>query len=354
MTTTIKSANGHRLRLAIHAAGLLYVAGVAALLLANHFLRQTSPFVALAGTFNVYLFAAALPLALGLILLRTRTAVATLILLAVLFLLANPILPPVSAVLPAKSGGVPISMMTFNLGGGFTPSEPLAQTIAAAQADIVAVQELTTQSTAVLTAELATTYPYRILDPAIGSTGLLSKLPIVSYEWLRPPNARPFLHVVVDQAGANFHVFAIHFQTPGILWWERLSLPRGLVETGLEAEVAYLLPQVAAITEPVVVLGDFNMSDQSRAYSAMTADLQDSFRQAGIGLGRTFPNNIRVAGVGIPFPLVRIDYVFHSPHLATTSARVQCIEGQSDHCALLVNLIGEASTDYANYADFQR
>lgn len=334
-----KPVNCHTLRVAIHTAGLLYVGGIAALLIANHYLRHSSPFVALASTFNLYLFAAALPLVFCLLLLRTRTALATLILLAVLFLLANPILPPISAVVPAKGGGVPIAMMTFNLGGGFTPPEPLAQTIAAAQADIVAVQELTTQSAAVLTAELAATYPYRILDPAGGSTGLLSKLPIVRYEWLRPPNGRPFLHVVVDQAGAKLHVFAIHFQTPGILWWERLPLPRGLIETGLEAEVAYLLPQVAAVSGPVVVLGDFNMSDQSGAYSAMTASLQDSFRQAGIGLGRTFPNNIRVAGVPIPFPLVRIDYVFHSAHLATTSAAVQCIEGQSDHCALIVALV---------------
>ena len=338
MTDRVKFANTNRLRVALHAAGLLYVSAVAALLIANHYLRQTSPFVALAGTFNVYLFVAALPLALGLILLRTRTALATLLLLAVLFLLAHPMLPPVSAILPARSGGSTLATMTFNLGGGITPPEALAQTIAAAQADIVAVQELTSQSAAVLATELAATYPYQILDPAIGSTGLLSKLPIVSYEWLRPPNGRPFLHVIVNRQGSALHVFAVHFQTPGILWWERLPLPRGLVEAGLEAEVAYLLPQVAVVSEPVVVLGDFNMSDQSRAYAVMTAALQDGFRQSGIGLGRTFPNNLHWAGIRIPFPLVRIDYVFHSPHLAATSAAVKCIEGQSDHCAVLANL----------------
>ena len=338
MTTTIKSANNTRLRLAIHAAGLLYGAGLASLLIANHFLRQSSPFVALVNTFNLYLFMAALPLALGLILARTRTALATLILLAILFLVAHPLLPSLSTILPANGGSATISIMTFNLGGGFTPPEPLAQTIAAAQADIVAVQELTSQSAAVLATELAAAYPYQILDPTIGSTGLLSKLPIVSYEWLRPPNGRPFLHVVVDRQGSALHIFAVHFQTPGILWWERLPLPRGLVEAGLEAEVAYLLPQVAVVSEPVVVLGDFNMSDQSRAYTVMTAALQDGFRQAGIGLGRTFPNNLHWAGIRIPFPLVRIDYVFHSPHLAATSAVVKCIEGQSDHCAVLANL----------------
>lgn len=338
MTTTIKSANNTRLRLAIHAAGLLYLAGLAALLIANYFLRQSSPFVALVNTFNLYLFVAALPLALGLILARTRTALATLILLAILFLVAHPLLPSLSTILPANGGSATISIMTFNLGGGFTPPEPLAQTIAAAQADIVAVQELTSQSAAVLATELAAAYPYQILDPTIGSTGLLSKLPIVSYEWLRPPNGRPFLHVVVDRQGSALHIFAVHFQTPGILWWERLPLPRGLVEAGLEAEVAYLLPQVAVVSEPVVVLGDFNMSDQSRAYTVMTAALQDGFRQAGIGLGRTFPNNLHWAGIRIPFPLVRIDYVFHSPHLAATSAAVKCIAGQSDHCAVLVGL----------------
>ena len=80
------------------------------------------------------------------------------------------------------------------------------------------------------------------------------------------------------------------------------------------------------------------MSDQSRAYLALTTSLQDSFREAGIGMGRTFPNNLRLGRVRIPGPLVRIDYVFHSPHLRATSATVNCIDGQSDHCALVVVL----------------
>ncbi len=334
----IKPANRNRLRAAIHAAGLLYAFGLAALLIANHFLRQTSPFVALASTFNLYLFMAALPLAASLLLLRTRTALATLALLAALFLWANPVLPPVAALLPAKASGATVTTMTFNLGWTLTPPQLLAQTIAAAQADIVAVQEMTADSAAVLGSELATLYPYQILDPSIGTTGLLSKLPILSYQWLNSPGGRPFLHAVVDRQGVELHVFAVHLLTPGILWWPSLHLPRGLIETSLEREVAALRQQVAAVTEPVIVLGDFNMSDQSRAYSALTTSLQDSFREAGIGMGRTFPNNLRLGRVRVPGPLVRIDYVFHSPHLRATSATVNCIEGQSDHCALVVVL----------------
>jgi endonuclease/exonuclease/phosphatase (EEP) superfamily protein YafD len=206
------------------------------------------------------------------------------------------------------------------------------------QADIVAVQELTTRSVAILAADLAADYPYQILEPAVASTGLFSKLPIVSYQWLSPPGGRPFLHVVVDHDGANLHVFPVHFYPPGIVWSEPFHLPRGIVEIDLEREVAYLLQQVAGVSGPVVVLGDFNMSDQSRAYSTMTTSLQDGFRQAGFGLGLTFPNNFRLAGVRVPIPLVRIDYVFHSPHMKTISATVNCIEGQSDHCAVLAVL----------------
>lgn len=338
MDETANSAGSKRLRVAIHATGLLYVAGMTALLVANHYLRPAFPFVALASTFSLFLFVAALPLAFCLLLLRTRTAFATLILLVILFLTTHPLFPQLSAMSPARSQGAAVSTMTFNLGWKLTSPELLAQTIADSQADVVAIQEVTAEASAILTAELAATYPYRILDPAVATTGLLSKLPVVSYQWLTPPHGRPFPHVVVDQGGAHWHIFPIHFYPPGILWWERLHLPRGLIEADLEAEVAYLLQQVAAVSGPVVVLGDFNMSDQSRAYSAMTSRLQDSFRQAGMGLSRTFPNNFRLAGVPIPVPLVRIDYVFHSSNLETTSAAVNCVPGQSDHCAVMVSL----------------
>lgn len=338
MSGMIKFANTNWLRGAIHAVGLLYTGGMVALLIANHFLRPSSPFVALASTFNLYLFLAALPLVVCLILLRTRAAMAILLLLAVLFLVTHPVLPQVAAVLPTKSGGPTVSTMTFNLGLSLTSPDLLAQTITAAQADIVAVQEMTAQSAAVLAAELAADYPYQIIDPAVGSTGLLSKLPIVNYQWLNPPGGRPFLHVIVDQNGTEWHIFAVHFFPPGIIWSESRRLPRGIIESDLEGEVAYMLQQVEGVSKPVVVLGDFNMSDQSRAYAAITAFLQDSFRQAGFGLGRTFPNNFRLAGVRLPFPLLRIDYVFHSSHLETTAATVNCFEGQSDHCAVLTVL----------------
>lgn len=88
------------LRAAIHTAGLLYVGGLAALLIANHYLRQTSPFVAqsparqplpVCGRAAVGARPTAIAHAHGL---------ATLLLLAVLFLSAHHVFPSASAVLP--------------------------------------------------------------------------------------------------------------------------------------------------------------------------------------------------------------------------------------------------------------
>lgn len=333
-----KLSHNIRIRRVIHGAGLLYVFSLTGLFVFNHFARQTSPLVALISTFNLYLFIAALPLIICLVLLRTRMAWAILISFAVLFLSTHPVLPSVSSIWRIHNESGNVSAMTFNLGGGITSPGLLAQTIQAAQADLVAVQELTVQTADVLEAELTATYPYRILEPSAGSTGFLSKLPIVSYQWLNPPFGRPFLHIVVARDGEVFHVFAVHLQTPGITWLEPFEVPSGIIETGMEGEVSYLLQQVVGLAEPVVVLGDFNMSDQSRAYRAMNSLLYDGFRQAGFGFGRTFPNNIRIAKFRIPNPLLRIDYIFHSPHMEAIAAEVNCIEGQSDHCAVQVTL----------------
>lgn len=339
MNSKTQVAGNSCVRAAAHLVVALAVLGLAALLVANHFLRPTSPFIALAGTINHLLFLLALPLGLGLLLFRTRAALALFAVLVTLFLVAHPVLPSLAAVLSPQPDGATLTAMTFNLGAHRTPPRMLAQTIAASEADIVAVQELTSGSAAVLASELAAIYPFQILDLSTGTTGFLSRLPILDAKWNRPPAGRPFLHVIVEHDGAEMHVFPVHFYPPRIIWSKRFPLPRGLNEAGLEAEVAYLLQQTAGITAPVIVMGDFNMSDQIGAYNAITTALTDAYRHAGYGLGLSFPNNAYLAGIRLPSPLLRIDYLFYSPQLEAISARVNCVEGQSDHCPLLVDLV---------------
>jgi endonuclease/exonuclease/phosphatase family metal-dependent hydrolase len=88
---------------------------------------------------------------------------------------------------------------------------------------------------------------------------------------------------------------------------------------------------------PVLLLGDLNMTDQSPAYRFLAAELQDAHRQAGWGFGFTYPYRLRLGGLPVPGPVVRIDYILFSEHYCATWTRVAC-GGGSDHCYLVAEL----------------
>ncbi|MBL7943823.1 MAG: endonuclease/exonuclease/phosphatase family protein [Flavobacteriales bacterium] len=89
-----------------------------------------------------------------------------------------------------------------------------------------------------------------------------------------------------------------------------------------------------AITEspyPVVLCGDFNDTPVSYCYNTLTENLDDSFREAGGGVGNTFigfDNTFLKA-----WPTFRIDYVLHSPELKCTRY-ITHPEAFSDHHAV--------------------
>ncbi|HLH73047.1 MAG TPA: endonuclease/exonuclease/phosphatase family protein, partial [Chloroflexota bacterium] len=95
------------------------------------------------------------------------------------------------------------------------------------------------------------------------------------------------------------------------------------------------LLRIAVTDEPTLLLGDFNMLDW-HAYHArlVAAGFVDSFREAGQGAGFTYP---RRYGRLPLVPVLRIDYVWHSPHLRAVSARVGADAG-SDHLPVIVDL----------------
>lgn len=69
---------------------------------------------------------------------------------------------------------------------------------------------------------------------------------------------------------------------------------------------------------PLMIVGDFNMTDQSADYGQITARYADTYREIGWGMGFTFPDFSTlsaipgsVSGLGFIRPLARIDYVFH-------------------------------------------
>jgi hypothetical protein len=75
-----------------------------------------------------------------------------------------------------------------------------------------------------------------------------------------------------------------------------------------------------ATGQAALVLGDFNISDQTRAYWLATRRLRDSFREAGRGMGWTFAEGLHLDDIAIPGPFTRIDFILHTADLRRPSA----------------------------------
>lgn len=79
---------------------------------------------------------------------------------------------------------------------------------------------------------------------------------------------------------------------------------------------------------PVVVCGDFNDTPMSYVYNQFNKTLIDSYRESCFGLGVTYVGKV---------PAGRIDYIFHSPNLASSKFKIQ-ERAFSDHRAIQCQL----------------
>lgn len=71
-----------------------------------------------------------------------------------------------------------------------------------------------------------------------------------------------------------------------------------------------LQPLVDEWQGPLLVMGDHNDTPASYVYHQLTRRLRDTYTEYGSGFGTTYHG---------PFPVYRIDYQFHSPHLQALS-----------------------------------
>jgi endonuclease/exonuclease/phosphatase family metal-dependent hydrolase len=75
---------------------------------------------------------------------------------------------------------------------------------------------------------------------------------------------------------------------------------------------------------PTIICGDFNDTPLSYTYNQFNRTLTDAFRNTSIGIGSTYIGKL---------PAGRIDYIFHSPELASYEFKIQK-EEFSDHRAI--------------------
>lgn len=292
----------------------------------------------------VYLFAP-IPLLLGWALLARRRTL-SLLLGGVLCLGAifygSAFLPkPV----PPDTGTPAVTFMTANLLGFNLQSRETVAAIRASNADVIGLQELSPWMADAIQRDLAVDYPYQVLDPepSVMGMGVISRLPLQATgeqlpgSWVGAPQV---LHLTVQAQMVtlvHFHAISPYSSSPAIIEWTTAERER---------QARTLASFAGSRSTPVVLLGDFNATDQSDAYRLLAAHFNDAWRSAGWGLGQTYPGtdlsgNTAPEFHGIPFPrwLVRIDYIFYSGEWQALSTRLGPWNGSSDHRPVVARLM---------------
>ncbi len=275
--------------------------------------------VRMASDFLPFLFLPLLVLApLVLALSRSRLAKLVLCVPAVLFVLlyGDQFLPKPAAV--SSVGDETFSVMSYNVTKGEPGVDNILGIIERENADIVALQEVSPQVAGALSS-LAPVYGYMALFPtADGYAGcaLLSRFPMVSDEaFPLVEGAHLYQRAMLDLHGEKVHLLNVHLQPPRFATWRggsRVTIPTVYDTTIQDQERGQLLEELEALEGAVVVAGDFNMTDRSAGYGELAGRLGDSYRETGWGFGHTFPDEA-AKSIPVPFPLLRIDYIFHTP-----------------------------------------
>ncbi len=294
--------------------------------------------LALMATFEPFLLIPLLPCLALALLARSRLALTTLAVAALPFALYY--LPLFMPRLPTPEPRRAVTVMTHNILAASRDTDRLAATILSQDADIVALQELVGNHAARLAPKLAATYPHRVIYADQG-LGLYSRYPLRDAQLLTLGAEGSYaIRAVVDLPGGPVTVFNAHPRNPRIDWTPgagSLLYVANFDPSRRDRAVASLVSAIDRVKGPVIVLGDLNLPDRSGAYRQLTTHLDDAYREAGWGLGYTFPEGLVWGRFWTPFPVLRIDYVLHSPEIRALEARRGPPSG-SDHLPVVARL----------------
>lgn len=252
--------------------------------------------------------------------------------------------------------GPALVAMTYNVLAFNGRRQEIVATLRDSGADLVALQELTAPLADLIERDLADLYPYRVVDLQHGPRGMgvLSRYPLrdagetLPGQWLGRPQV-----LTLDLAGTQVTVVNVHNVSVFVASSDLLSnLGSPVWRSRLEQSARVREDQARVLADfaarhpgPLLVLGDLNTAEQSRAYRIISGALEDAWRGGGSGLGHTFPGTgaaggtrLTVAGVSVPMWLARIDYIFHSRAWRTRSAWLGPPTGASDHRPVLAEL----------------
>ncbi len=194
---------------------------------------------------------------------------------------------------PGESGGqYDLRVLSHNVDAANKDPQKTALDLIAADADVMALEEITPADLKIYKAEFAKTYPHVVTR---GTVALWSKYPVeeseaidVGFAWtraLRAEVATPEGKVAVYVA----HLASVRIGASGFTSDQRNDTIKQLGQQIAQEKVA-----------GVVVMGDFNGTANDRSLAPLTAGLRSAQGAAGHGFGFTWPAK---------FPMARIDHI---------------------------------------------
>lgn len=195
--------------------------------------------------------------------------------------------------IPGKGGGTyDLRVLTHNVDAANPDPKKTADELLTADADVVALEEITSADLKVYKAEFAKTYPHVV---ARGTVALWSKYPVeesesvdVGFAWTRALRAE----VSTPQGKVAFYVAHLASVRVGT---------SGFTSNQRNDTIKQLGQQIAAEKlAGVIVMGDFNGTATDRSLAPLTAGLRSAQGAAGYGFGFTWPAK---------FPMARIDHI---------------------------------------------
>jgi vancomycin resistance protein VanJ len=317
---------------------LLYSIGLAGLALAWASGVRGAWWMTVSDIFAIYLFLPLPAMLVGAMLVRSVPLRLASGLMLALFLgeFGARLLPPPAPV----AEGRPLRVLTLNHLYSNQRAAEVVAAIRAQDADIVALQELSSTVARAIDRDLADRYPYRYLAPSPKAYGLgvLSRYPMVEQQVRFP---LPAQLLVADIEGAPVSVLNVHLPSPQVRFSYgdgRVPLPSSYNDRRRERAAPELLRIIDAIDGPLVALGDFNTSEREPLYGEIAARLEDAYRQTSWGIGATFPRPQRPAILRAMPPLVRIDYIWTRGQIAPARTWLNCEVPGADHCMLVADL----------------
>ena len=237
-----------------------------------------------------------------------------------------------------------IKILSHNVGWYTTQSPTLIKLIQKQQPDIIFLQEIVQKHTERAFTWLKAEYPYQIGTPPVG---ILSKYPIVSSEILHlADHPETQQRAIIKFKQQEIVIYNMQATGP----WLRISKKLRFLKIPVykygkrSPEIQDLVQRLEQETLPVIVAGDFNMTDETQDYYNVQKVMQDSFRKSGWGFGFTWPHGwelkflVKSSNWKLNYPLCRIDYIWYSKHWGAKSSSV--LEAtESDHLPVAAELI---------------